>query len=123
LGLFYVFYLPQIYKIFSTGTTKNSINYKHPTSTPVSLQATPPLRTIRLFFGVAIFLHWVGRFLVSCSCFPFLCCFGFGAWVVGSWLGSCTGSGGGGWVGFLISFVCLVGEYFVATFGIINLTL
>jgi len=60
---------------------------------------TPPLRAIRLFFGVAVFLHWVGRFSwVSCNAFP-LCCCGFGGWVVVYWFGSCNAFGldGLGW--------------------------
>jgi hypothetical protein len=127
-------FIPQIYKIFFTDSTKNSINKNQPTSASTYSQATPPLRAIRLFFGVAIFLHWVGRFCVGLRLVLFLCGFGFGGGVGGLWSGSCNPLRLVGWGGLLL-FLCsceggicvatfaIINLIFVATFGIINLTL
>jgi hypothetical protein len=114
-------FIPQIYKIFSTDSTKNSINKNQPTSASTYGQATPPLRAIRLFFGVAIFLHWVGRFCVGLRLVLFLCSFGFGGGVGGLWSGSCNPLRLL-WLGWVAScFFCNWGGVFVATFAIINL--
>jgi hypothetical protein len=106
LGLFYVFLTCNKYtKYFPLVPPKIILTKKQTSSTSIPPQATPPLRTARLFFGVSVFLQWVPRFFGFLHLLPFLCGFGFGAWVGLGWLALAIPFAVG-WLGWVSIFVC-----------------